>query len=107
MITVKGVLSRLTFQNPENHYTVCKIRVEGIHDPITVVGHLAGVAQGESLALTGRWISHPKYGDQFEAATYQVTLPASISGIRRYLGSGMIQGISKGLANRIVDRFKE
>lgn len=107
MITVKGVLSHLTFQNPENHYTVCKIRVEGIHDPITVVGHLAGVAQGESLSLTGKWISHPKYGDQFEAATYRVTLPASISGIRRYLGSGMIQGISKGLANRIVDTFKE
>lgn len=107
MITVKGVLSRLTFQNPENHYTVCKIRVEGIHDPITVVGHLAGVAQGESLTLTGKWISHPKYGDQFEAATYQVTLPASIAGIRRYLGSGMIQGISKGLAHRIVDTFKE
>jgi exodeoxyribonuclease V alpha subunit len=107
MITVKGVLSRLTFQNPENHYTVCKIRVEGIHDPITVVGHLAGVAAGESLSLTGRWISHPKYGDQFEAATYQVTLPASLAGIRRYLGSGMIQGISKGLATRIVDSFKE
>jgi exodeoxyribonuclease V alpha subunit len=107
MITVKGVLSHLTFQNPENHYTVCKIRVKGIHDPITVVGHLAGVAQGESLSLTGRWTSHPKYGDQFEAATYQVTLPASISGIRRYLGSGIIQGISKGLANRIVDTFKE
>ncbi len=107
MITVKGVLSHLTFQNPENHYTVCKIRVKGIHDPITVVGHLAGVAQGESLSLTGRWISHPKYGDQFEAATYRVTLPASIAGIRRYLGSGMIQGISKGLASRIVDTFKE
>lgn len=107
MITVKGVLSHLTFQNPENHYTVCKIRVDGIHDPITVVGHLAGVAPGESLSLTGRWISHPKYGDQFEAATYQVTLPASLAGIRRYLGSGMIQGISKGLATKIVDAFKE
>jgi len=107
MITIKGVLSRLTFQNPENHYTVCKIKVGEIHEPITVVGHLAGVAQGESLTLKGKWISHPKYGDQFEALTYQVTLPATISGIRKYLGSGMIQGISKGLANRIVDTFKE
>ena len=107
MITIKGVLTRLTFQNPDNHYTVCKIKVGQIHEPITVVGHLAGVAQGESLTLKGKWISHPKYGDQFEVATYQVTLPATISGIRRYLGSGMIQGISKGLANRIVDTFKE
>lgn len=107
MITAKGVLSRITYQNPENHYTVCKIQVDGIHEPITVVGYLAGVATGESLTLSGRWISHPKYGDQFEAATYQVTLPATISGIRRYLGSGLIQGISKGLADRIVDTFKE
>ncbi|MBU0973062.1 MAG: ATP-dependent RecD-like DNA helicase [Proteobacteria bacterium] len=107
MITIKGVLTRLTFQNPENHYTVCKIVVPGIHEPITVVGHLAGVVQGEGVSLTGRWISHPKYGDQFEAASYQVTLPATISGIRKYLGSGMITGISKGLANRIVDTFKE
>jgi len=107
MITVKGVLSRITFQNPDNHYTVCKIRVPKIQTPITVVGHLAGVAQGESLTLTGKWISHPKYGDQFEAVTYQVTLPATIAGIRKYLGSGMIQGVSKALANRIVDTFKE
>ena len=107
MITVKGVLSRLTFQNPDNHYTVCKIQVPKIHEPITVVGHLAGVAQGETLTLEGKWISHPKYGDQFEAATYKVTLPATISGIRKYLGSGLIQGISKALANRIVDTFKE
>ncbi|MCP3940140.1 MAG: ATP-dependent RecD-like DNA helicase [Desulfobacteraceae bacterium] len=107
MITVKGILSRLTYQNPDNHYTVCKIQVPEIHDQITVVGHLAGVTQGESLTITGKWISHPKYGDQFEAASYQVTLPATISGIRKYLGSGMIRGISKGLANRIVDNFKE
>ncbi len=107
MITIKGVLSRITYQNPENHYTVCKIQVQGIPEPITVVGYLAGVAKGESLTLSGKWISHPKYGDQFEAVTYQVTLPATIAGIRRYLGSGLIQGISKGLANRIVDTFKE
>jgi exodeoxyribonuclease V alpha subunit len=107
MITVKGILSRLTYQNPDNHYTVCKIQVPQIHEPITVVGHLAGVAQGESLTIEGKWISHPKYGDQFEAVTYQVTLPATIAGIRKYLGSGMIKGISKGLANRIVDAFKE
>jgi exodeoxyribonuclease V alpha subunit len=107
MITVKGVISRFTYQNPENHYTVCKIRVAKIGEPITAVGHLAGVTQGESLELTGKWISHPKYGDQFEVATYKVTLPATIAGIRKYLGSGMIRGISHSLANRIVDTFKE
>ncbi|OQY51303.1 MAG: recombinase RecD [Desulfobacteraceae bacterium 4572_89] len=107
MITIKGVLTRLTFQNPENHYTVCKVKVEKINDPIVVVGHLAGVGEGESLTLIGQWASHPKYGDQFKAETYRVTLPATISGIRKYLGSGMIRGVSKSLANRIVDTFKE
>jgi exodeoxyribonuclease V alpha subunit len=107
MITIKGVLTRLTYQNPENHYTVCKIQVPKINDPIIVVGHLAGVGEGESLTITGKWASHPKYGDQFRAETYKVTLPATISGIRKYLGSGMIQGVSKSLAKRIVDSFGE
>ncbi len=86
---------------------MCRIRVEKIKDPITVVGHLAGVAEGETLTLKGQWSSHPKYGDQFKAESYEVTLPATISGIRRYLGSGMIKGISKSLADRIVDRFQD
>ena len=107
MITIKGVLTRLTFQNPENHYTVCKIKVEKINDPIVVVGHLAGVGEGESLTLTGKWASHSKYGDQFKVETYRVTLPSTISGIRKYLGSGMIRGVSQSLANRIVDTFQE
>jgi len=107
MITIKGVLSRLTYQNPDNQYTVCRIQVEKIQDPITVVGYLAGVAEGETLTLQGQWASHPKYGDQFKADAYEVTLPASVSGIRKYLGSGMIKGISKSLADRIVDLFQE
>jgi exodeoxyribonuclease V alpha subunit len=107
MITIKGVLSRLTYQNPDNQYTVCRIQVEKIQDPITVVGYLAGVAEGETLTLKGQWASHPKYGDQFKADAYEVTLPATVSGIRKYLGSGMIKGISKSLADRIVDKFAE
>ncbi len=107
MITIKGVLSRLTYQNPDNQYTVCRIQVEKIQDPITVVGYLAGVAEGETLTLKGQWASHPKYGDQFKADVYEVTLPATVSGIRKYLGSGMIKGISKSLADRIVDKFQE
>ncbi len=107
MITIKGVLSRITFQNPENHYTVCRVQVDRIHDPITVVGHLAGVGEGETLSLTGKWVSHPKYGDQFQAGSYRVDLPATVPGIRKYLGSGTIPGISGALADRIVDRFGE
>lgn len=107
MITIKGILERLTYQNPDNHYTVARFRVAKISDPVTVVGHLAGVSEGESLKISGSWTSHPKYGDQFKAQVYEVILPASVSGIRSYLGSGMIKGIGRSMADRIVDLFGE
>ncbi len=107
MITIKGILTRITFQNPDNHYTVARLRIAKINDPVTVVGHLAGVCEGESLEISGSWTSHPKYGDQFKAQVYKVILPASVSGIRKYLGSGMIKGIGKSMADRIVDYFGE
>jgi len=107
MITIKGTLSRITFQNPDNHYTVCRIRVRKVVEPITVVGHLAGVVEGEQLTLQGSWTSHPKFGDQFKAETYEVTLPATVAGIRKYLASGLIRGISAHLADKIVDTLGE
>lgn len=107
MITISGTLSRITFQNPENHYTVCRVSVPKVADAITVVGHLPGVTQGERLKLKGTWISHPKYGEQFKAASFEVTLPSSMTGIRKYLSSGIIPGINQELADRIVDTFGE
>ncbi len=107
MITIKGILERLTYQNQDNHYTVAKLRIAKINDPVTIVGHLAGVFEGESLEISGKWITHPKYGDQFKAQIYKVVLPATVSGIRKYLGSGIIKGIGKSLADKIVDHFKE
>ncbi|PIE60994.1 MAG: ATP-dependent RecD-like DNA helicase [Desulfobacterales bacterium] len=105
MITIKGTLSHITFQNPDTHYTVFRLRIPKLVEPITVVGHLAGVTQGEQLELQGTWTSHPKFGEQFKASTYKVTLPATTAGIRKYLGSGLIQGISTHLADKIVDTF--
>ena len=107
MITISGTLSRITFQNPENHYTVCRVAVPKAADAITVVGHLPGVAQGEQLKLKGSWTSHPKYGEQFKAASFEVTLPSSMAGMRKYLSSGIIPGINQELADRIVDTFGE
>ena len=107
MITINGTLSRITFRNPENHYTVCRVAVPKAADAITVVGHLPGVAQGEQLKLKGTWTSHPKYGEQFKTASFEVTLPSSMAGIRKYLSSGIIPGISQDLADRIVDTFGE
>ncbi len=107
MITLKGILHHITFKNSDNHYTIAKLKIPKISDPVTVVGHLAGVFEGENLEISGTWVCHPKYGDQFKVEIYKVILPATVSGIRRYLGSGIIKGIGKSLANKIVDHFEE
>src|SRR6202044_2328689 len=77
----------------------------GRGDLITAVGPLLGAQVGESLRMRGRWTSHPKYGKQFEVHSYTTVLPATIAGIRRYLGSGLIKGIGPVMAERMVAHF--
>jgi exodeoxyribonuclease V alpha subunit len=103
--TLRGTLERLTFQNEENGYTVAKLVPKGKRYEVTVVGPLAGVQVGESVRLRGFWTTHPKYGRQFEVRSYTVQLPATVEGLRKYLGSGMIKGIGPVNAGRIVDYF--
>ncbi|MBF0573474.1 MAG: ATP-dependent RecD-like DNA helicase, partial [Desulfamplus sp.] len=107
MATIKGTLHRITYKNEDNHYTIARLKIHEIKEPVTIVGHLAGVAEGEMLSLIGKWVSHTKYGDQFKVETFEVTLPSTLAEIRRYLGSGMIKGIGESMAKKIVDYFKE
>jgi exodeoxyribonuclease V alpha subunit len=102
---VEGVLERITFHNEENGYTVARLIPNGKAYEVTVVGALAGVNVGESLRLFGYWTTHSQYGRQFEVRTYTVQHPATIEGIRKYLGSGLIRGIGPATASRIVDYF--
>ncbi|MFI6317174.1 ATP-dependent RecD-like DNA helicase [Nonomuraea sp. NPDC050556] len=103
---LEGVLERVTFQSEENGYTIARLATARASDELlTVVGPLLGAQVGESLRLTGRWSSHPRYGRQFEVWSYTTVLPATIQGIRRYLGSGLIKGIGPKMAERIVDHF--
>jgi exodeoxyribonuclease V alpha subunit len=103
--TLEGTLERLTFQNEENGYTVAKLVPEGKGYEVTVVGPLAGAQVGESVRLRGLWTTHPRYGRQFEVRSYTVHLPATVEGIRKYLGSGLIKGVGPVTAGRIVDYF--
>jgi exodeoxyribonuclease V alpha subunit len=105
--TLDAVLERITYANQETGYTVARVATDRSGDLLTVVGPLLGAQPGESLRLRGRWRSHPQYGRQFEVETYQTVLPATIQGIRRYLGSGLIKGIGPKMAERIVDHFAE
>ena len=103
---LEAVLERVTYANEETGYTIARVATERSgRDLLTVVGPLLGAQVGESLRLTGRWTSHPRYGRQFEVRSYQTVLPATIQGIQRYLGSGLIKGIGPVMAERMVAHF--
>ncbi|MFD3697068.1 ATP-dependent RecD-like DNA helicase [Streptomyces sp. NPDC058646] len=103
---LEGVLERITYANEESGYTVARVDTgRGSGDLLTVVGALLGAQPGESLRMEGRWGSHPQYGKQFTVENYRTVLPATIQGIRRYLGSGLIKGIGPKIADRIVEHF--
>jgi len=105
--TLDAVLERITYANEETGYTVARVATGRSADLLTVVGPLLGAQPGESLRLRGRWRSDPQYGRQFEVEAYETVLPATIQGIRRYLGSGLIKGIGPKMAERVVDHFGE
>ncbi|MDF2255437.1 SF1B family DNA helicase RecD2 [Streptantibioticus ferralitis] len=106
LTVLEGVLERITYANEENGYTVARVDTgRGAGDLLTVVGALLGAQPGESLRMEGRWGSHPQYGKQFTVENYTTVLPATIQGIRRYLGSGLIKGVGPRIAERIVEHF--
>jgi exodeoxyribonuclease V alpha subunit len=103
---LEAVLERITYANEETGYTIARVATDRSGtDLLTVVGSLLGVQPGESLRLVGRWGSHPRYGRQFEVDSFTTVLPATIQGIERYLGSGLIKGIGPRMAARIVEHF--
>ena len=113
--TLTGVVERIIFLNEENHYTIAEFRPDtpakekadpkSRPDAVTIVGALPGVECGETLHLQGEWTRHAQHGAQFKVAGFRSELPASVYGIRKYLGSGLVPGIGKVYANKIVDAF--
>ncbi len=114
MESLSGVVERVTYYNAENGYSVIRLSPSGRtargtnrDGLVTIVGNLPELAPGEHVKLLGRWSKHPKHGEQFSVEQCQQVLPATVAGIRRYLGSGLIKGIGGRLAERIVDHFGE
>jgi exodeoxyribonuclease V alpha subunit len=108
LTTLDAVLERITYANKVTGYTVARVssaRGSGTGELLTVVGNLLGVQPGESVPLQGRWRSHPQFGRQFEVQHFTTLLPATIQGIQRYLGSGLIKGIGPKIAERTVTYF--
>ena len=104
---LSGIVERITYSNEENGFSVIKIRSRGFPDLVTVVGNLAAVNVGAVLRVKGEWKYDSKYGKQFSAFDYRETVPATIAGIEKYLGSGLIKGIGPVYARKIVKHFKE
>ncbi|GHI48393.1 MULTISPECIES: SF1B family DNA helicase RecD2 [Streptomyces] len=106
LAVLEAVLERITYANEENGYTVARVDTgRGGGELLTVVGALLGAQPGEALRMEGRWGSHPQYGKQFTVENYTTVLPATVQGIRRYLGSGLIKGIGPRIADRITEHF--
>jgi exodeoxyribonuclease V alpha subunit len=102
--SIQGTISRITYQNPENHYTVARLDEDG-GPGATVVGTLFPVTEGEEIRVTGVWKRHPRYGLQLQIDHWQKIDPATIEGIQKYLGSGLIKGIGPAYAKRLVAAF--
>jgi exodeoxyribonuclease V alpha subunit len=103
--TLEGAVERVTFAAPDTHYAVLRLKVKGRRQPVTVVGALAAVQEGEQLHLKGTYEIHPKWGEQFRVVWWYAVLPATVAGIEKYLASGLIKGIGPELASRLVAHF--
>ncbi len=103
--TLSGRIDRITYLNEENGYTVAQVIVPGRDDPVTVVGNLINPIPGEFVKMKGTWGVHATFGKQFRVDSYTVSVPTTIDGIRKYLGSGLIKGIGPKMADRIIRRF--
>ncbi len=103
--SIEGVLERVTFASEENAWSVVKLVVAGKADLVTAVGNLLGVQPGESLRLSGHWTTDKKYGEQFKVDSYITVKPATLVGIEKYLGSGLVRGVGKVMAERLVGHF--
>jgi len=114
---LRGVVERITYQNAENGYTVARLaperasaEVQAVRDDdrlVTLVGSLADLTPGEAIVAHGWWRNDAKHGWQFQAQDYRTTLPATLQGMKKYLGSGLVKGVGPVMAGRIVDTFGE
>src|SRR3990167_5190754 len=98
-----GIIERIVFSNEENGYSVVKVK-HGT-DLMQIVGHFTSLQLGENISCKGTWVFHPKYGKQFDVASYKLTVPTDTQSIQKYLASGNIKGIGPVHAERIVAKF--
>ncbi len=102
---LQGIVERVTYHAEDSGYTIARLKVSSAHDLMTIVGRFPAIQAGQTLRLSGYWRDHPKYGQQFQVIHAQETKPATLTGLEKYLGSGLIKGIGPVTAKRIVAHF--
>ena len=105
MIKLRCVVEHITYQNTENCYSIIKVSVKGYNDLVTIVGNFLDVPIGCVLLCNGEWKVDKKYGSQFVVQSWEEVMPATIYGIEKYLGSGLVKGIGAKFAKLIVNKF--
>ncbi len=105
MQKIRCVVERITYQNPENGYSVLKCRVKDHSDLVPVIGNMLDANVGSVLLAEGEWKVDSKYGRQFVAEKWEETLPATVYGMEKYLGSGLIKGVGPKFAKKIVQKY--
>ncbi|RJQ81480.1 MAG: ATP-dependent RecD-like DNA helicase [Desulfobacteraceae bacterium] len=106
-MALSGQVERLTYVDAQSGFTVAQVRMEKAEAPATVAGDLMGPAIGTLLHMDGYWVQHPRFGRQFRVVRFEARVPATRQGIEKYLGSGLIEGLGPGFAERIVEKFGE
>jgi len=102
---LQGIVERVTYHAEDSGYTVARLKAPGTRDLVTIVGSFPDIHAGQTLRLTGIFREHPKFGQQFQVLSAQETKPATLTGLEKYLGSGLIKGIGPATARRIVAHF--
>ena len=103
--TLTGRIERVTFSNPDNGWTVLSVRIAKPARSLVAVGHLPSPTAGEFIEMTGRFVDNPQFGRQFQVSRAHLLPPKTETGLKKYLGSGLIKGLGPVLAGRLVDYF--
>ena len=104
MITITGIIENIIFSNEDNGYVICEVDSEE-EGQFYAVGYMPSVSEGERVELTGSWVTHPEYGEQFKVELYQTVMPSDEQSILKYLSSGVIKGVREATAKKLFEAF--
>ncbi len=105
MDQLSGFIETIVYVQPENGFTVARLKESEKKEFTTIVGRFPQLQPGETVTCKGTWKYHPSHGRQFEVSEYSIDFPSDLMGVQKYLESGLVKGIGPVYAKKIVERF--